>query len=115
MARTADRPSFEGERVVVVTSPFFPHKLSRGYSEPYARVVKTINHTRVKNLGHMVELLRDLKEEFIQIEFAERDGETLLFPRAEMVAATDDILTDNSIRSQGSTDTLAIWTAKPGK
>jgi len=32
--------------------------------------------------------------------------------RADMLAATDDILTDNGIRSQGSPDTLAIWNAK---
>jgi len=30
-----------------------------------------------------------------------------------MLAATDDILTDNGIRSQGSPDILAIWNAKP--
>ncbi len=53
--------------------------------------------------------------EFITIEFDMRDGETLVFPRKEMLAATDDILTDNGIRSQGSPDTLAIWNAKPAK
>jgi hypothetical protein len=36
----------------------------------------------------------------------------MVFPRAEMVAATDDILTDNGVRAQGSADTLAIWNAK---
>ena len=30
-------------------------------------------------------------------------------------AATDEILTDNGIRSQGSPDTLAIWNAKSSK
>jgi hypothetical protein len=47
------------------------------------------------------------------VEFASRVAETLVFPRAEMVAATDDILSDNGIRTQGSPDTLAIWNAKP--
>jgi hypothetical protein len=37
----------------------------------------------------------------------------MVFPRAEMLAATDGILTDNGIRSQGSPDTMAIWNAKP--
>jgi hypothetical protein len=32
-----------------------------------------------------------------------------------MLAATDEILTDNGVRSQGSSDTLAVWNAKPGK
>jgi hypothetical protein len=31
-----------------------------------------------------------------------------------MVAATEDILTDNGVRAQGSADTLAVWQAKPG-
>jgi hypothetical protein len=29
-----------------------------------------------------------------------------------MVAATEEILTDNGIRAQGSPDTLAVWQAK---
>jgi hypothetical protein len=40
-------------------------------------------------------------------------GETMVFPRSEMVAATDEILTDNGIRSQGSPDVLQIWGSKP--
>jgi hypothetical protein len=39
----------------------------------------------------------------------------MIFPRAQMVAATDEILTDNGVRSQGSADTLAIWNTKPSK
>jgi hypothetical protein len=30
-----------------------------------------------------------------------------------MVAATEEILTDNGVRAQGSPDTLAVWEAKP--
>ena len=63
----------------------------------------------------MHRVLRDLKDDFITIEFDTRYGETIIFPRKEMLAATDDILTDNGIRSQGSPDTLAVWNAKPAK
>jgi len=76
------------------------------------QVVKTLNGVRIKNLNHLVEVLRDSKDEFILIEFDMRGAETLVFPRAELVAATDDILTDNGVRSQGSADTLAIWNGK---
>jgi S1-C subfamily serine protease len=107
--RIADKPAFEGERLVVVSSPFFPHKLSKGYSNPQGETVKTVNDTKVKNLGHLVEMLRDLKSEFVTVEFDARSGETMVFPRAEMATATDDILTDNGVRSQGSPDTMAIW------
>jgi S1-C subfamily serine protease len=113
--RMGDKPAFEGERLVVVSSPFFPHKLSKGYSNPISQVVKTVNGLPIKNLNHLVEVLRDSKDEFITIEFDIRGGETLVFPRAEVLAATDDILTDNGVRSQGSPDTLAIWNAKASK
>jgi hypothetical protein len=113
LARAADKPAFPGEELVVIPSPFFPHKLSSGYSEPFYQTVKAVNNIRVKNLAHLVEILRDSKDQFIRIEFDNRFGETLVFPRAEMLAATDEILTDNGIRDQGSSDTLAIWNAKP--
>jgi hypothetical protein len=78
-------------------------------------VVKAVNGILVKNLNHLVEILRDSKDEFITIECNTRFGETMIFPRTQMVAATDEILTDNGVRSQGSPDTLAIWNAKPAK
>jgi hypothetical protein len=39
----------------------------------------------------------------------------MVFPRAQMLVATDEILTDNGVRSQGSADALAVWNAKPAK
>ena len=112
ITRSGDKEAFPGERLVVVSSPFFPHKLSKGYESPFAEVIKSINGVAIKNLDHLVEVLRDCKDEFITVEFDGRGGETMVFPRAEMVSATDDILTDNGVRSQGSADTLAIWNAK---
>lgn len=105
------KTSFDGEELVVVPSPFFPHKLSKGYSDPAVEVVKTVNGVHVANLAHLVQLLRDSKDEFITIEFDNRFGETVVFPRKQMLASTDDILNDNGIRSQGSSDTMAIWNA----
>ena len=110
--RSGDKPAFDGEELVIVPSPFFPHKLSTGYGEPYYQTVKSVNGVRVKNLAHLVELLRDSKDQFIRFEFDNRFGETVVFPRLEALAATDEILTDNGIRSQGSPDTLAVWNAK---
>jgi len=78
-------------------------------------VVKAVNGVPIKNLNHLVEVLRDAKGESITVAFEDRDGETLVFPRAAMLAATDDILTDNGVRSQGSPDTLAIWNARSSK
>ncbi len=112
VSRFDDKPAFPGEELVVVPSPLFPHKLSQGYSNPFCEVVKAVNGIPIKNLNHLVEVLRDARGEFITIEFNNRAGETLVFPRTAMLAATDDILTDNGIRSQGSPDTLAVWNAR---
>ena len=110
--RLGDTTTFPGEHLVVVSAPFFPHKLSEGYSNPAGQVVKTVNGIPVKNLGHLVQILRDSKDEFIVIEFDSRNGQTLVFRRTEVLAATDDILTDNDLRTQGSPDMLAIWNTK---
>jgi len=115
VTRRGDKPAFADEELVLISSPFFPHKLAKGYDNPISRVVRTINGTAVKNLAHLVTLLRDTQDEFITIVFAGRATEALVFARKEMLAATDDILNDNGVRAQGSPDTLAIWRAKPAK
>jgi hypothetical protein len=115
LRRWAEKPAFADERLVVVPCPMFPHKLSKGYSTPATEVVKTINGVAIKNLEHLVEVLRDCKTEFVTIEFYDEASETLVFRRAEMVAATEEILTDNGVRSQGSPDTMEIWKSKSDK
>jgi hypothetical protein len=115
VTRRGQSPAFQGEELVVVASPFFPHKLAKGYSNPAAEVVKSVNGIPIKNLPHLVQVLRDEKDEFIALAFARSGSESMIFPRREMLAATDEILSDNGIRSQGSPDTLAVWTAAPGR
>ena len=113
VTRIFDAPSADLEELVIISSPFFPHKLANGYSNATGSVVYSINGTPVKSLKHLVALLRDLTEPFVTIEFANRSGEALVFSRAAIVAATDEILTDNGVRAQGSPDMLAVWQAKP--
>jgi S1-C subfamily serine protease len=112
LRRMGEKAAFPGERLVVVSAPFFPHKLAQGYSNPMGHVVKSINGTSIKNMDHLVGFLRDCKDEFITIHFDQRGSEDIVFPRAEMVAVTDDLLTDNGVRSQGSPDTMAVWNGK---
>ena len=95
-----------------MSAPFFPSKLASGYGSPFAEVIKAVNGTPIKNLAHLVATLRDCKEEFVKFEFDGRGGETMIFPREAMVAATEDLLTDNGVRSQGSPDMLAVWGKK---
>ena len=112
LCRFGEKQKLPGENLVIVSSPFFPTKLVTGYDNPVAQAVKTINGHPIRNLASLVEFLRDSRDEFIAIEFDQRGAETLVFSRNELLAATDDILSDNGLRSQGSADMLAIWNAK---
>ena len=112
ITRRGDKPAFDGEELVVISSPFFPHKLSKGYSNPASDVVSTINGTPIKNLRHCVQVLRDCRDDYICIHCAERAFESLVFPRKEMLAATDEILNDNGVRSQATPAELAVWNGK---
>jgi len=113
ISRRSERPAFPDEELVLVPGPFLPHKLTNGYGTPNLKVVKAVNGTPIKNLLHLVQILRDSKDEFITIQYATRTAETMVFPRKEMLAATDEILTDSGIRAMGSADSLAVWNAKP--
>ena len=90
-------------------SPLFPHALSKGYSDPTGCVLKSVNGTPVRSLAHLVALLRDLKDEFLTLDFDNRASEAMVFPRAQLVAATEAILSDNGVRAQGSADMMKIW------
>ena len=115
MTRRGDKPAFPGEELVLVSSPFFPHRLAKGYDNPISRVVQSVNGIAIKNLNHLVTVLHDSQDEFISIKFAGRGTEAIVFVRKEIVAATEDILNDNGVRAQGSAEVLAIWNAKPAK
>jgi hypothetical protein len=115
ITRAFDPPDAETEELVVISSPFFPHKLANGYSNPAGSVVKSVNGTHVRSLKHLVALLRDLKDPFVTIEFDQKGNEALVFSRPAMLAATDEILTDNGVRAQGSSDMMAVWQEKAGK
>jgi S1-C subfamily serine protease len=114
ITRALDPPDAELEELVVISSPLFPHKLGNGYSNPAGSVVYSINGTRIKSLHQLVAVLRDLKDPFVTIEFDQKGGESLVFSRADVVAATEEILTDNGVRAQGSPDTLAVWQKTAG-
>jgi S1-C subfamily serine protease len=120
LTRAAARVRFPGEELVVVTAPMFEHKITKGYFDPGGQVVEEINGQKVKNLRHLVEILRDSKDEFLRFRFAEEGAEVLVFRRIEMNDATDDVLEDANIprRRRGSPDVLEVWNkgrARPAK
>ncbi len=112
VTRVFDTPTPELQELVIISSPFFPHKLANGYSNPTGSVVYSVNGTPIRSLAHLVTVLRDLKDPFVTIEFGSKGGEALVFSRTAIMAATDQILTDNGVRAQGSPDMMAVWQPK---
>lgn len=109
VTRRGEMPDANREELVVISSPFFPHKLLTGYSNRFGSVVYSINGTPVRSLKHLVSVLRDLKDELVVIHFDQRSGETMVLPRKAMMEQTESVLSDNGIRSQGSSDMMAVW------
>jgi S1-C subfamily serine protease len=112
VTRRYDKPAFEQEELVVVVSPLFPHRITRGYDDPNRSVLSEVNGVPVKNLRHLVEILRDSRDEQVSFKFSSAGvltHETMVFNRSELIAATGKILEENGIRYPYSPDLRAIW------
>jgi S1-C subfamily serine protease len=103
LSRVNDEVAFDGEELVVVTA-LLPHRLGKGYGDPSGQVVKQVNGTRIRNLRHLVETLRKVTDAYVEFEFHEKYVEALVFDRKEVLAAMDDILSDNNIGQPCSAD-----------
>jgi S1-C subfamily serine protease len=112
VTRRGEQPDAQREELVVVSSPFFPHKLVTGYGNRFGSVIYSINKVPVRSLRHLVALLRDLKDDLVVIHFDQRAGETIVLPRKAMLEATESVLADNGIRQQGSQDMMDVWNGK---
>ncbi len=112
LSRGFGKRAFPDEQLVTVCSPLLPHRITKGYDVDYFPCVAKVNGVKIKNLKHLIETLRDCKDEFVTFEWTDQHVENIVFKRAEIVAATDEILDDNGIRSRSSADLSDIWPAK---
>ncbi len=101
--------SVEGEEIVMLVSDFLPHPITKGYDVAYKPALKSLNGTKINSLAHLVELIRDSDNEYLEFKFYDKGQETLIFHREELIETTEEILEDNSIRKQGSKRFLNIW------
>jgi S1-C subfamily serine protease len=113
--RRSDRARFPGEELVVVTAPLLRTRMTKGYADPFGQVVSEVNGTKVKNLAHLVELVRSCNDEYVTFRFAEDYSETLVFRRKAMLEATEPLMSENGIPRRGSDDVLAVWSGKVAK
>ena len=112
--RAGDQVRFEGEELVVITAPMLPHRITRGYSEPFGQVVQSVNGVAIRNLRHLVETLRDIKDPYLVFRFAEDPSELLVFRRQEFFDATQEVMLDSGIPRRGSEDLLTLWEKRTG-
>jgi hypothetical protein len=107
-----NRARFPGEELVVVTAPLLAHRVARGYDDPFGQVVKDVDGVKIKNLRHLVEVLRDGKSEFLTIRFHGEIAETLVFPRKALEEATAVLMAENGIPKRGTDDVMSVWNAR---
>lgn len=105
--RAVDRVRFPGEELVVVTSPMLPHRMTRGYGEPLGQVVESVDGTRIRDLGHLIDTIEAGTGEYLTIRFAEEGAETMVFRRKAIIEATGPLMSQNGIPQRGSDDVLA--------
>ena len=72
-------------------------------------MLKAINGVPVRNLKHLVELIRDSRDRYLVFEWFDRDVESLVFNREELLKSTEEVLADNDIRNPMSDDLLPTW------
>lgn len=111
LSRRNERVRFAGEELVVVTHPMFDHKIAKGYGDPVGQVLEEVNGQKVKNLQHLVAILRDSTDEFLKFRFADEGVEVLVFRRKELSEATEAVLEEAGIAPsrRGSKDMLREW------
>ncbi len=112
LKRNGDRAAFPGEELVVVTAPMLAHKVAKGYADPFGQVVADVDGVKVKNFRHLVELLRDGRGEYVTLRFCGDLSETMVFRRAAMEEATEQVMAENGIPKRGTDDVMAVWNAK---
>jgi len=72
-------------------------------------VLKAINGVPVRNLKHLVELIRDSRDRYLVFEWFDRDVESLVFNREELLKSTEEVLADNDVLNPMSDDLVATW------
>jgi hypothetical protein len=112
ITRRYDKPDFGGEELVIVASPAFPDRISKGYDDPNRAVLSEINGVQIRNLRLLVELIRDNHDSQITLKFAQAGvmtHETMVFNRVELLQSTSKILEENGIRYPYSPDLRSVW------
>ena len=108
ISRWFDRKRFPDEELVLLGPRVIPSPLLEGYDNPAFAVVTHVNETEVRNLAHLVELIRKAEGKFLTLRLG-GGFETMVLNRQELIDSTEEILADEGIRNQMSPELEKIW------
>ncbi|UCD30024.1 MAG: trypsin-like peptidase domain-containing protein [Planctomycetota bacterium] len=97
------------DEVVVICCPILPHKLTKGYGITPMSVVTHVNDQPVRNLRHLIQLIKDNKEEFLIFRFEEDYEEKIVLDPKRVEKYQAEILRNNNIPAACSDDLKDIW------
>ncbi len=108
ISRWFDRKRFPDEELVLLGPRVIPSPLLEGYDNPAFAVVTHVNDTEVRNLTHLVEMIRKAEGKFLTLRLG-GGFETMVLNRQELIDSTEEILADEGIRNQMSPELEKIW------
>ncbi len=107
--RASETRKTQDEEIVLLVSDFLPHAITKGYDASYKPALKSLNGTQITSLEHLVTLINDSDDDYLEFAFFGKGQETLIFDRIELIEATEELLEENSIRKQGSKRFMNLW------
>jgi len=97
------------EEIVSTVCQILPHKLTKGYEITPLSVVTHVNDQPIRNLRHMIQLIKENKEEFIIFRFEDEYEEKIVLEPKRVEKYTPEILRNNNIPWICSEDLRDIW------
>ncbi|HOW70795.1 MAG TPA: trypsin-like peptidase domain-containing protein [Phycisphaerae bacterium] len=95
--------------LVVTCCPMLSHKLTKGYGITPVSVLTHVNDQKVRNLKHLIQLIKDNKEEYIVFRFENENEEKIVLKPKDVAKFQPEILRNNNIPSACSDDLKALW------
>ncbi|NLX14055.1 MAG: trypsin-like serine protease [Phycisphaerales bacterium] len=93
------------DEMVALVSPILPHRLTKGYGVSPLSVVTHVNDEPVKNLRHMIQLVKDTSDKpFIIFRFENDYEEKIVLEPEQVARLTPEIMLNNNIPSACSED-----------
>ncbi|MEL6110767.1 MAG: hypothetical protein AAFU85_32580, partial [Planctomycetota bacterium] len=109
LIRRFDRATEDGEQLVLVTK-LIRNRMTRDVVLAPPAVIKAINGTEIKSIRQAAEVLSQLEESQLVLEFDDNRSTTIVMDRKQMDREHDNIMEENGIVRAASQDLRDVWT-----